>query len=79
MDMELDHFYNHGFGWVCRRCEGELQGSDAEEQHARFYLEGEAESKAPSLTSRAIAKWTDPAQTTLICPRCGLTEPVDKR
>lgn len=79
MELELDHFYNHGFGWVCRRCEGGSGEAGPDRKHARFYLEGEAESKSPSLTNSAIAKWADPAQTILICPRCGLTEQVDKR
>ena len=80
--IELDDFYNAGFGWICRRCELELKESAnssaaASPTHSRLLREGESESKEPRLSSAALAKWFDAAQTTLICPRCGLTEAVD--
>lgn len=40
--------------------------------------EGEAESKDPTMANRALAKWADAAQTMLFCPRCGITEPVER-
>ena len=40
--------------------------------------EGEAESKDPALANPALAKWADPEQRILVCPRCGITEPVEK-
>lgn len=79
--MELESFYNDGFGWICRRCERELQTegkSDPEQQrHSRLLTEGEAESKTPMLSNRAMAKWADKLQSVLICPRCGVTETVE--
>ena len=39
---------------------------------------GEAESRQPRFSSLALAKWSDAAQRTLICPRCGITELADK-
>ena len=74
--MQLHDFYNEGFGWVCRHCEPELRPADSVD-HARFYREGEAESKTPSLSTHALAKWADPERKTLVCPRCGITEVVD--
>jgi len=74
--LELNDFYNDGFGWVCRHCERELQGPDKNE-HSRLLHEGEAESKQPQLSNRALAKWADAEQRTLMCPRCGITEPVE--
>ena len=47
-------------------------------EHARYFREGEAEAKQPKLASPALAKWLDPARTTLTCPRCGVTEPAEK-
>lgn len=78
--VELNNFYNHGFGWICRACEGELKGeSESENQNlSRLMREGEAESKQPKMSNQALAKWADPAQKTLMCPRCGITEPIDK-
>jgi len=76
---ELNDFYNHGFGWICRPCERELAVIDTKPQkHSRVFQEGEAESRNPVLSNVALAKWTDKTQRFLTCPRCGLTEAVEK-
>ena len=74
---EIGSFYNEGFGWICRPCESELGGED-KHQHSRIFREGEAESKNPKLANAALAKWTDATRRFLTCPRCGITEPVEK-
>ena len=78
--IELDDFYNEGFGWICKQCERELkeQSKTHAPQHSRLMREGEAESKQPKLSNVALAKWIDEAQRTLMCPRCGITELADK-
>lgn len=78
--LELNDFYNDGFGWICRYCERELQAKndDSNEKTSRLMREGEAESKQPRFSNQAMAKWLDPARRTLICPRCGITELADK-
>ncbi len=78
--IELNDFYNSGFGWVCKYCERELneQNKVFNQKHSRLMSEGEAESKQPKLSNLALAKWADKAQRTLICPRCGITELADK-
>lgn len=81
--IELDDFYNDGFGWICKHCERELKeqessNSSSSTQTSRLMREGEAESKNPRLSSAALAKWADKAQRTLMCPRCGITELADK-
>ncbi len=76
--MELNDFYNKGFGWICRHCERDEAGKASEDAPSRLLREGEAESRAPRLSTPALAKWADPAHRTLMCPRCGITEPVDK-
>ena len=76
--VELNDFYNRGFGWVCRQCEIELRSESDSSNPSRLMTEGEAESKQPELSNRAIAKWADAAQTILVCPRCGITEEVSK-
>ena len=78
--FELENFYNHGFGWICRRCEAELKAESAanEEKYSRLLKEGEAESKTPTLSNQAMARWMDKTQQVLLCPRCGIAEPVNK-
>ncbi len=84
--IEIDNFYNDGFGWVCKACERELaetaspldtDGTNATKLN-RIMREGEAESKQPRLSNQALAKWADKAKQTLMCPRCGIVEQVDK-
>ncbi len=77
--LELNDFYNDGFGWICRHCERELTADDnSNEKSSRLMREGEAESKQPRFSNQAMAKWLDPAHRTLMCPRCGVTELTDK-
>ena len=78
--LELDDFYNDGFGWICKHCEREIkeQNKDFSQKHPRLMREGEAESKHPKLSNPAPAKWADKEQRTLMCPRCGITERADK-
>jgi hypothetical protein len=74
---ELTDFYNDGFGWICRQCERELESVSANPT-SRLLREGEAESRNPQLSSRALAKWADAAQRILFCPRCGISETAEK-
>ncbi|MBC7900021.1 MAG: hypothetical protein H7070_08195 [Saprospiraceae bacterium] len=77
--VELNDFYNRGFGWICRQCERELQNCVAPVVGpSRLMREGEAESKDPALSNLALAKWADPAHQILACPSCGITELADK-
>lgn len=76
--LELNDFYNDGFGWICRACERELKEESETETPSRLMREGEAESKNPTLSNSAMAKWADAAQRILTCPRCGITELADK-
>ncbi len=77
--LELNDFYNDGFGWICKPCERELkQQIISDNKTSRLMSEGEAESKQPKLSNLALAKWADAAQRTLVCPRCGITELADK-
>ena len=75
--IQLNDFYNEGFGWICRQCDRELSSENIA-THSRLLLEGEAESKRPEMSTRALAKWADPTQRMLVCPRCGISESVDK-
>lgn len=75
--VELEEFYNDGFGWVCRRCEAEAGAIDADEPGcSRLMREGEGESKHPVLSTRALAKWSDETRSALVCPDCGTAESI---
>lgn len=78
--IELDDFYNDGFGWICKHCERELKSkTDLQKRKtSRLMREGEAESKKVDFSVAALAKWADKAQRTLMCPHCGITELADK-
>ncbi len=75
---DLNDFYNHGFGWICRHCERDLEDPVSVSKLSRLMSEGEAESDRPEFSNVALAKWTDKTRRTLICPRCGITELVDR-
>jgi ribosomal protein L37AE/L43A len=79
-NLQLNDFYNDGFGWICKPCGRELEkeGKVSDVKLSRLMSEGEAESKQPKLSVLALAKWADKTNQTLMCPRCGITEPVDK-
>ncbi len=77
--IELNDFYNEGFGWICRHCEREPRPHNkAVSRHSRVFREGESESRSPELANHALAKWTDKTRRELTCPRCGITEPVER-
>lgn len=78
VEIELRDFFNDGFGWVCRHCEREQSANRDPDSPSRLLREGEAEGKNPQLSNRALARWEDAAQRTLVCPRCGITEAVEK-
>jgi len=77
--IDLNDFYNDGFGWVCRHCERDLSRiHETPSGLSRAFREGEAESKTTTLANAALAKWTDKTRRFLTCPRCGVTEAVEK-
>jgi hypothetical protein len=77
--LEIDHFINEGFGWMCKHCSAVRQARVNEKAtRARFFTEGEAEEKEPELSTPALARWTSPSRRALSCPRCGIEEVVDK-
>lgn len=77
--MEIEHFINSGYGWLCKHCRNEVETRvGSEEGRARFFSEGESEDKELRLSSSALARWRDASRQTLVCPTCGIEERVDK-
>lgn len=77
--MEIEHFINQGYGWLCKNCHEEVETRDGPvEGRARFFSEGEAEDKEPRLSSQALASWRDASRQVLFCPSCGIEELVNK-
>jgi hypothetical protein len=77
--LEIDHFINEGYGWMCKHCRAEHVARDEEQRsRARFFTEGEAETKELKLSTPALARWTSPTRIGLACPRCGIEEKIDK-
>jgi len=77
--IEIEHFTNEGYGWVCKHCSTDMEARVSEKNtRARFFSEGEAEDKEPKLSTPALARWTTPARHPLSCPTCGIEERVDK-
>lgn len=76
--LVFTHFRNDGFGWICGSCEEKSPPSTSGGSRSRLMREGEAESKNPTLSSEAIAKWADRENKILTCPRCGTTEQAAK-
>jgi ssDNA-binding Zn-finger/Zn-ribbon topoisomerase 1 len=68
---QTTHFFNLGYGWLCKHCSAE----NAERQH-RQHSNNNGERKMPNL---ALAKWIDEEHHGLLCPRCGMQELVSRR
>jgi hypothetical protein len=77
---ETAHFINDGYGWTCKRCaatDEEEQTRDVQtDKLPRFFREGEAEERTPTLSSPTLARWRDSTRRTLVCPRCGIEESI---
>jgi hypothetical protein len=73
----MSNFYNIGFGWICKACERDSEAEKSVRKHSRLMREGESESKTPTFSTSALAKWHDKEQRTLVCPTCGVVELTD--
>lgn len=73
-----ENFINCGDGWMCRRCLEEAEKSaPAPDGRARFFTEGEAEQREPTLSAPFRARWRDESRRVLFCPVCGAEEIID--
>ena len=77
-DLELNNFYNRGFGWICKNCECVRADQPVKTpvNRSRILTEGESEDKSPHLTTSSLAKWADDSRNRLVCPVCKRAESV---
>jgi hypothetical protein len=61
--IETEKFFNAGYGWICKRCEKRKNNEKTQES---------------TIAKSAQVKWLDPSRRNLYCPRCGVTEEIDK-
>ena len=69
---QTTHFFNLGYGWLCKHCSAE---NTERKQHHKQHHPPEANRNAPL----PLAKWVeDDGLRGLVCPRCGIAEPVSR-
>jgi hypothetical protein len=65
---QTTHFFNLGYGWLCKHCSAE----DAERKH---HHQGQHRPQGP-----ALARWIDDQHFRgLVCPRCNISENLSHR
>jgi len=62
---QTTHFFNLGYGWLCKHCSAEAAERKQQDRHKHVIHHHEP---------LALAKWTDESRSELICPRCGIQE-----
>ena len=69
---QTNHFFNLGYGWLCKHCSAE----DAERKHniprPQFLQRSEPDKTRTASVDLALASWTDSTRNALTCPRCGI-------
>lgn len=69
---QTTHFFNLGYGWLCKHCSAE--NTERRQQH-RQHQQHEAHRN----TQLPLAKWVDDdGLRGLVCPKCGIAEPVSR-
>ena len=68
---QTTHFFNLGYGWLCKHC----TAANTEQKHHHHH-QHEAHRNNPL----PLAKWVEEGELRgLMCPRCGIAEPVSRR
>jgi hypothetical protein len=63
---QTNHFFNLGYGWLCKHCSAE----DAERKRHHHH----DQMRTTDASTPALAKWIDDGRHGLMCPRCGIQE-----
>jgi hypothetical protein len=65
---QTTHFFNLGYGWLCKHCSAE---NTERKQQRKPHQHDTHRNSLP------LAKWVeDDGLRGLVCPRCGIAEPV---
>jgi len=62
---QTTHFFNLGYGWLCKHCSAETAERKQQNRHNHV-----VHHQQPP----ALARWIDESRSGLICPRCGIQE-----
>ena len=65
MVHQTTHFFNLGYGWLCKHCSSET--AERKQQHRHNHA-------ASKPQPPPLARWVDQSHSGLICPRCGIQE-----
>ena len=77
---ETNHFFNLGYGWLCKHCSAEdaERKSERAVAHEKSFGEATAENKQSVSSTLPLARWTDASRQALVCPRCSIEETISK-
>jgi hypothetical protein len=75
---QTNHFFDLGYGWLCKHCSAADTEANHQPQTARgsVFNNAEPEKQAAKPPGLALATWTDPSRQGLVCPRCGIRETI---
>jgi hypothetical protein len=75
---QTNHFFNLGYGWLCKHCSAADCERTAQPAQSRsgFFSHGEPDKKEASAAGLPLATWTDASRHALMCPRCGIGETI---
>jgi hypothetical protein len=68
---QTTHFFNLGYGWLCKHC-------SAEDAERKQHHQHQPPSNPKTPTALALAKWSDEEHHGLSCPRCGIEERLNR-
>ena len=61
--IETENFFKANYGWFCKRCQKrDKHKLNSQKNESTLYP----------------ARWLDASRKILICPKCGVTEEIDK-
>jgi hypothetical protein len=74
---QTNHFFDLGYGWLCKHCSAE-DSERKQRPNVRADFLHRNRSEQQQLCGLALARWTSPAHLALACPRCGIEETISK-
>jgi hypothetical protein len=76
---ETDHFFDLGYGWLCKHCTAECAETKQNWfDRSRADFPEAKDDREKAVSQLRLARWTDASRQALYCPHCGLEELVSK-